>query len=371
LRHNLLLVGLALAIPLGSLNHVQAQALKVKKADDKIRPADQDRGSNVHKMTIQNGQTRTVQYFSNTYSPSEESALKELSRAENEASYVDDLLALRQQYMNTERALESRRRQVQLALYGKSIETNTSAQNKVTGYSPYMPADAVGLSTPAFNGFGGNVTSPFANAGASNLLRRSQAGSVAASIALAAGVGSGTSPFGFGTGFGGFGGFGFGSPFGIGGNPGAFGLGFGTNPYGPYGLGVNPGDVDSYSLKTDTKITHSLANGIGDEGKFKTAMVAQMASQATPEYASQAASRLTSALADASSILTKGPEVGTPVVREIPPPDKNRVVLHMHNGKRIDGYLLKEDAEWMVIWTPKADVRVRVANVDQIDTLAK
>jgi len=370
LRHNLLLVGLALAIPLGSLNNVQAQALKVKKADDKIRPADQDRGSNVHKMTIQNGQTRTVQYFSNTNSPSEESALKELSRAENEASYVDDLLAQRQQYLNTERALESRRRQVQLALYGKSIETNTSAQNKVTGYSPYMPVDAVGLSTPAFNGFGGNVASPFANAGASNLLRRSQAGSVAASIALAGGIGSGSSPFGFGTGFGGFGGgFGFGSPFGIGGNPGAFGLGFGTSPYGPYGLGVNPGDVDSYSLKTDTKITHSLANGIGDEGKFKTAMVAQMASQATPEYASQAASRLTSALADASAVMDEGRRPGRIVPVDVR--EKDRVVVYLRDGKRVDGYLISEDANWMKVWTRTADVRVRATDVTRVDTLAK
>lgn len=373
MRHNLLLVGLALTILQGSLNHVQAEDNKVKKADNKIRPADQSRDSNVHKMTIQNGQTRTVQYFSITGSPSEESALKELSRAENEATYAEDLLALRNQYMNTERAMEARRRQVQLSLYGKSIENNTSAQNKVSGYSPYMPADAVGLNVPAFNGFAGNVTSPLGNLGAFRLQQAAaSAGTpfnragVEAALGLAGGAGLG---FGSGVGFNSTGfGFGF-SPFGLGGNPGAFGLGFGTSPYGPYGLGINPGDVDSFTLKNDTKVTHSLANGIGDEGKFKTAMVAEMAKQATPEYASQAANRLTAALADTVAVMDEGRRPGRVVPVDVR--EKDRVVVYLRDGKRVDGYLISEDANWMKVWTRTADVRVRATDVMRVDTLSK
>lgn len=379
MRHNLLLAGLALTIVLGSLNHVQSQEKikkpdqdKSQKADDKIRPADRDKDSNVHKLTIQNGQTRTVNYFSTTGSPSEDSALKELTRAENEATYAEDLNALRQQYLNTERAMESRRRQVQMALYGRSVETNTSATNKVSGYSPYLPADGVGAAVPAFNGGGFSTASPFANTGLSVLQRQANGGNTAAAIALTGGFGVGLNPTSFGLGFSpGVFGLGFsplGSGFGgVGGNPGAFGLGFGTSPYGPYGLGVNPGDVDSFTLKTDTKVTNSLANGIGDEGRFKTAMVTMMASQATPEYASQAARNLSGALADVTAVMDEGRRLGRVVPATLQ--DKERVSVYLKNGKKIDGVLIGEDANWMKIWTRTADVRVRMDEVTRVDSV--
>jgi len=298
-RHNLILSGLALTILLGSLNFVQADS----KADDKIKKADTDKGFNVHKMTILSGQTRTVHYFSNGSSPSEESALRELSRAENEAGYADDLLALRQQYLDTERAMESRRRQVQMALYGLSYETNTSAGNRVSGYS---------------FGFPSIYGTPFDTA----LLT---------------------------------GGF-FGS---------GFALGFPAN-----GAGAGAYAEDTFKLQTDTKMSHSLAHGIGDEGKFKTEMVAMMAKQATPEYASQAARNLTSALADVTAVMDEGKRPGGVVPVDVR--QKDRVVVQLKDGKRVDGYLLSEDANWMKVMTRNAvTVRLRMDNVARVDTLPK
>jgi len=83
---------------------------------------DRDSGK-IHTMVIQNGTTRSVHYYTNSTSPSEQRAVRDLERADAEASYADSLLALRQQYVNDEKLLEPRRAQMQQWYYG----TNTSS----------------------------------------------------------------------------------------------------------------------------------------------------------------------------------------------------------------------------------------------------
>jgi len=112
-----------------------------------VKPAVKQEGpGGVHRMEIYNGPTRTVAYIYGGLSPSEESAVREMQRTENEAALADDLLALRREYVSSELALEARRRAVQGLLYGYANEaSNTftaSSGGWVGGYGgyPYLSA---------------------------------------------------------------------------------------------------------------------------------------------------------------------------------------------------------------------------------------
>jgi len=112
-----------------------------------VKPAVKQEGpGGVHRMEIYNGPTRSVEYISSGLSPSEESAVREMQRTENEAAYADDLLSLRRQYVSSERALEARRRAVQSLIYGYvSDESNTftasnGGWNGGFGGYPYLSA---------------------------------------------------------------------------------------------------------------------------------------------------------------------------------------------------------------------------------------
>src|SRR3954449_5719114 len=75
--------------------------------------------SRVNRMEINNGLDRTVRYFGQNLSPGEDSTLKEMERAENEAIYVQNLQELKKQYVIGERVEEVNRRYVQHQLYGQ------------------------------------------------------------------------------------------------------------------------------------------------------------------------------------------------------------------------------------------------------------
>jgi len=391
LRHNLLHVGQALTLVLSVLattGHAQdkkAPEDKIPKQDKNVRPATGDKDFGLHRLTIQNGQTRTVHYFSSSTSPSENTALRELERAENEAGYVGDLQALRRQYLNTERAMESRRQQVQMALYGRSVESSTKATNKVEDTGPNPFADQVpSLLNIGFNGTGfgsgagagisgGSPTtgapigsSPVIATGfgtptaaaiqARNAVRA--AGNPAAGTTTAAAVVSGIGAS-FLTG-------------GLGGFPGAGGLlgsGFGFG-YPPYGYPAPATSTDSFTLQTDTKVTRSLANGIGDEGKFKSEMVAQMARQSNPEYASSAARALNDAAATVALISDRNPNRKGVQFAAVPA-DAPKVVVTLESNEKLFGYLIREDANWLVIRTLAGESQVRPAKVTRIDKLSE
>jgi len=101
-----------------------------------IRPAAASRRSDragVNQMEIFNGSMRTVRYFGENLSPSESATLRELERLENESEYVRDLNTLKEQYVVSERFLETYRRIVQLNEYG--VDTTRSASGAL--YSGY------------------------------------------------------------------------------------------------------------------------------------------------------------------------------------------------------------------------------------------
>jgi len=372
-RYTRILFVVALALSLTSLGQAQTKDNK----DKKIRPAVDE--TDVHRMVIINGKDRIVHYFSKSGSPAEQAALRNLERFENEMAIVDSLQDLKRQYVATESAMEARRRQVQMQLFGRSFETNNSASMGGTNISfgpqsvdaPLLANGGFGIPTTGlFGGFGGGRSSPIPGlpnqtngpspVGPGLLPGPGFPGAIAAgqAAAIAAGIPSGSvanaavvSPVaqqaiaqnspGFGLG----GGFGF---------PGTgFGGGYGYPPT----FGQQPINSETFNLKTDTKITESLANGIGDEGQFKREMVAQMARKATPEYAASAQDAYKNALASFKST----PE-GVPVGYS--PAKPRRVIVKMlKDNEEIKGELVRKDPTWTVIRTEDSEVQVRTADV--------
>ena len=145
-----------------------ALASSVQAAD--VRPAVAPAGPEVHKMVILNGPTYTAHYFSVGLSTSDQSALRDLESAENNAYYASDLRDLRRQYVADELALAPHRAAVQQALYGRSV--TRSHENEV-GYSygpgfvddlGYFPGYlGYGSGFFGYGGYGYGVGSGFAN----------------------------------------------------------------------------------------------------------------------------------------------------------------------------------------------------------------
>jgi hypothetical protein len=89
-----------------------------------VKPATPPAGPDVHRMVVNNGPTTTVYYFSAGLSTSDEAALRDLERAENDAAYAENLQALRRRYVADEMMLEPHRSAIQWGLYGKSITSS-------------------------------------------------------------------------------------------------------------------------------------------------------------------------------------------------------------------------------------------------------
>jgi len=68
-----------------------------------------DSDSRVHRLEIWNGPVRSVHFFSQGVSPGDETALRDLTRAENDLALTDEVLRLRRSYVTNERILEHRR----------------------------------------------------------------------------------------------------------------------------------------------------------------------------------------------------------------------------------------------------------------------
>src|SRR5262249_51503094 len=94
-------------------------------------------GPSVHKLTIQVGEKRSVQYIGVGLSASDESALRDLQRAENDSLYAEDVQKLRRQYVNDELTLAPHRRDVQRQLYGVNYYEHSAASNSVTAPAAY------------------------------------------------------------------------------------------------------------------------------------------------------------------------------------------------------------------------------------------
>jgi len=103
----------------------------------------------VTRMEIFDGSRQTVRYFSDNVSPGESSTLRDVERLENEMSYLNNLQALKSQYVTSERLMETHRRIVQRQLYGQ--ESTRSTYGSVVSNYGYG-----GYNYPSFglNGYG-------------------------------------------------------------------------------------------------------------------------------------------------------------------------------------------------------------------------
>jgi hypothetical protein len=109
----------------------------------------------VGQIEIYEGPRRTVEYVALNLSPGERGALRDLARSENESAYADNVLALKRQYVDSERVLEPYRRSIQQQLYGFSTESTYSG-NVVSGFGGgYGHSYPYAFANPYSNGFGG------------------------------------------------------------------------------------------------------------------------------------------------------------------------------------------------------------------------
>jgi hypothetical protein len=112
--------------------------------------------------------------------------------------------------------------------------------------------------------------------------------------------------------------------------------------------------------------TQSLGIGIGPEGAIKEAMAKVMAQQATPEYAAAVDRQL----AQISSNFKGGDKPGTIRLvgpEEVPAPAKV-VTATLKGGDKIEGRLVSEGADWLVIQTANGEEKVRMSEVMRITT---
>lgn len=115
----------------------------------------------VGQIEIYDGPRRTVQFVAPTLSPGEQAALRDLARAENEASYASDVLALKRRYVDDELLLAPYRRSVQQVLYGYNKDATFGDVGGFGwgGYGGYYP---YAFANPYAGGWGGGFGSYFA-----------------------------------------------------------------------------------------------------------------------------------------------------------------------------------------------------------------
>jgi hypothetical protein len=80
---------------------------------------EKDKGG-MHQLVVYNGGLRTVHYYGG-----DANAARDRARRENEVAVADFVSALRVQYLRNEQALEARRHQVNMLLYGYSTSYET------------------------------------------------------------------------------------------------------------------------------------------------------------------------------------------------------------------------------------------------------
>jgi len=126
----------------------------------------------------------------------------------------------------------------------------------------------------------------------------------------------------------------------------------------------NPGSAygtNQVTLSQESSTNQSLANGIGDEGQFKTAMVREMARQANPEAAATALHNYQTALANVGSLRSGGV---TLAAAETTTPHK--VVVSLKDGEKVSGLLVRQDGGWITIRTGDSVEQIRMTDVTRI-----
>ncbi len=145
----------------------------------------------------------------------------------------------------------------------------------------------------------------------------------------------------------------FGTPFATG-----FGWFGGFYPMGGYGYG---GGGYGITQTAESTVNRGLAFGIGDEGRFKTAMVTEMAKQSTPESVAAAIRNYETALANAVGV--RGSRVVGVTFEKMTP---QRVTVTTKDGEKVSGELIRKDNDWIVVRTGDSEEEIRMENVKQI-----
>jgi len=129
----------------------------------------------------------------------------------------------------------------------------------------------------------------------------------------------------------------------------------GWGGWGGYGAGWCGGYSAGYSSADSV----GLGEGVGDEGRIKTAMAPVIASQATPEYAAKVGQDLTAAATRAASYATVRNTLGLKP-SSIVPVAGDVTITRVLDGKaeKIQGKVLSEEGDWVVLDTPDGKRRV-------------
>jgi hypothetical protein len=142
---------------------------------------------------------------------------------------------------------------------------------------------------------------------------------------------------------------------------------FGYNNFGYFG-----GFANAYltNFATNNEISRSLAFGVGDQGRLNDEMARTIAAQATPEAAATAQRRLATAMARVNDSERLRPALGIPDQGVVPAGATKVVPVHttvtLKNGDKIEGTLLREDPDWVVVETATDEVSVRPSEVVKI-----
>jgi hypothetical protein len=118
---------------------------------------------------------------------------------------------------------------------------------------------------------------------------------------------------------------------------------------------------DQVTFRRESETNQSLANGIGDEGQFKRAMVTEMARQANPEAAATALRNYESARANLASF-----RPGGVVAASAESTTPQRVIVTLKDGEKLSGSLVREDAGWITLRTKHSEERIRLGDVNRI-----
>jgi len=167
-------------------------------------------------------------------------------------------------------------------------------------------------------------------------------------------------------------------PWGFVGNlyPGFGGYAWGGFPWGAYTAYANypymggAGFAGYFGGSGGAGTARTLAIGVGDEGRMKTATAPVIASQATPEYATaalQAYDQVSARMADSSVLVRALPNPIVPVSY------KNTTVrLILKDGDKVEGYALDEVKDWYIVKSVTGNrsnvTRVRQSEVVRIET---
>jgi hypothetical protein len=151
--------------------------------------------------------------------------------------------------------------------------------------------------------------------------------------------------------------------------------GWGYGSYSPYAYGGygnyygNRGNFTGYVGSNSYSVVRSLQFGMGDEGRFKDAMVQVIAKQASPEYAATVRRQYEDSVAAAGASPTLAKALSLPKSEarpaEVQGPYKKgaRLTVTLKDKEKITGTVEADGPEWLVLRTADSRMTIRKAEI--------